>query len=265
MLIHPTVSRLRDIGLSAMADALVAMTNDPEAASLPHADWLGLLVDREATAREDRRLQRRLHGAKLRQAAVVENVDLRSSRGLDRALFKALATSDWVREHQHLAVTGPTGTGKSWLACALGHKACRDGFSVLYKRAPRLFADLAQARGEGRLARLMTTLERTDLLIPRATACAGKRRRGLHDAPRQRSPPLPTGPSHARRRDASWWSCAAVRGALPWTAGTITRPPRPALTRPTPSPTTQPSATPLPIMKPRPKSRVAYYRDHRIR
>ncbi len=165
MLIHPTVSRLRDIGLSAMADALVAMTNDPEAASLPHADWLGLLVDREATAREDRRLQRRLHGAKLRQAAVVENVDLRSSRGLDRALFKALATSDWVREHQHLAVTGPTGTGKSWLACALGHKACRDGFSVLYKRAPRLFADLAQARGEGRLARLMTTLERTDLLI----------------------------------------------------------------------------------------------------
>ncbi len=70
-----------------------------------------------------------------------------------------------MREHQHLAITGPTGTGNSWLACALGHKACRDGFSVLYKRAPRLFADLTQARGEGRLARLMTTLERTDLLI----------------------------------------------------------------------------------------------------
>ena len=165
MLIHPTVSRLRDIGLSAMADALVEMKDDPEAAGLPHADWLGLLVDREATAREDRRLQRRLHAAKLRQAAAVENVDLRSSRGLDRALFKALATIDWVREHQHLAITGPTGTGKSWLACALGHKTCRDGFSVLYKRAPRLFADLAQARGEGRLARLMTTLERTNLLI----------------------------------------------------------------------------------------------------
>lgn len=165
MLIHPTVSRLRDIGLSAMADALVEMNNNPEAASLPHADWLGLLIDREATARDDHRLQRRLQGAKLRQAAVVENVDLRSSRGLDRALFKALATSDWVREHQHLTITGPTGTGKSWIACALGHKACRDGFSVLYKRAPRLFADLAQARGEGRLARLMTTLERTSLLI----------------------------------------------------------------------------------------------------
>jgi DNA replication protein DnaC len=165
MLIHPTVERLRSIGLSAMADALIEMQDMPEAADLPHAEWLGLLIDRESTARDNRRLSRRLQSAKLRQAAIVENVDLRSSRGLDRALFKALATSDWVREHQHLAITGPTGTGKSWIACALGHKACRDGFSVLYKRAPRLFADLAQARGEGRLRRLMTMIERTDLMI----------------------------------------------------------------------------------------------------
>jgi DNA replication protein DnaC len=165
MLIHPTVERLRSIGLSAMADALIEMQSMPEAADLPHADWLGLLIDRESTARDNRRLSRRLQTAKLRQAAIVENVDLRSSRGLDRALFKALATSDWVREHQHLVITGPTGTGKSWIACALGHKACRDGFSVLYKRAPRLFADLAQARGEGRLRRFMTTIERTDLVV----------------------------------------------------------------------------------------------------
>jgi DNA replication protein DnaC len=165
MLIHPTVERLRSIGLSAMADALIEMQDMPEAADLPHAEWLGLLIDRESTARDNRRLSRRLQSAKLRQAAIVENVDLRSSRGLDRALFQALATSDWVREHQHLAITGPTGTGKSWIACALGHKACRDGFSVLYKRAPRLFADLAQARGEGRLRRLMTMIERTDLMI----------------------------------------------------------------------------------------------------
>jgi DNA replication protein DnaC len=165
MLIHPTVERLRALGLSAMADALVAMESNPDAAELPHADWLGLLIDREATARENRRLARRLQVAKLRQAASVENVDYRSPRGLDRALFQTLATGQWVREHQHLAITGPTGTGKSWLACALGHRACRDGFSVLYKRAPRLFADLAQARGEGRLARLMTTFERTQLLI----------------------------------------------------------------------------------------------------
>ncbi len=120
---------------------------------------------REATARDDRCLSRRLQAAKLRQAAVVENVDLRASRGLDRALFNALATSDWEREHQHFAITGTTGTGKSWIACALGHKACRDGFSVIYKRAPRLFADLAQARGEGRLARVMTTLERANVSI----------------------------------------------------------------------------------------------------
>jgi DNA replication protein DnaC len=136
MLIHPTVKRLRALGLSAMADALVAMESNPDAAELPHADWLGLLIDREATARENRRLARRLQVAKLRQAASVENVDYRSPRGLDRALFQTLATGQWVREHQHLAITGPTGTGKSWLACALGHRACRDGFSVLYKRAP---------------------------------------------------------------------------------------------------------------------------------
>jgi DNA replication protein DnaC len=165
MLIHPTVNRLRSLGLTAMAEAVLELHNSPEAAELPHADWLGLLIDREATSRDNRRLARRLQVAKLRQAAVVENIDYRTPRGLDRALFQALTTSQWVRDHQHVAVTGPTGTGKSWLACALGHKACRDGFSVLYKRAPRLFADLAQARGEGRLARLMTTIERTQLLI----------------------------------------------------------------------------------------------------
>jgi DNA replication protein DnaC len=165
MLIHPTAERLRGLGLAAMADALIEFADNAEAAELPHADWLGLLVDREVTSRDNRRLARRLQAAKLRQAAVVENVDYRTPRGLDRSLFQALATGRWVREHQHVAITGPTGTGKSWLACALGHKACRDGFSVLYRRAPRLFADLAQARGEGRLAKLMSGIERTQLFI----------------------------------------------------------------------------------------------------
>src|SRR4029453_4514945 len=109
MLIHPTVERLRPLGLSAMADALVAMESNPDAAELPHADWLGLLIDREATARDNRRLARRLQVAKLRQAASVENVDYRSSRGLDRALFQTLPTSRGGRGHHQLAIPGPPG------------------------------------------------------------------------------------------------------------------------------------------------------------
>ncbi len=165
MLIHPTVERLRSLGLAAMADTLIELQHNPEAAEMPHADWLGLLIDREMTFRDNRRLSRRLAAAKLRQAATIENIDYRTSRGLDRALFQTLTTSQWVREHNHLAIVGPTGTGKSWLACALGNKAYRDGFSVLYKRASRLFADLAQARGEGRHSRLIAALERINLII----------------------------------------------------------------------------------------------------
>jgi len=165
MLIHPTVERLRALGLAAMADAFTELQNAPDAAELTREDWLGLLVDREATSRENKRLARRLREARLRQSAVVEDVDFRAHRGLDRALFLKLAACEWVRDHHHLVVIGPTGIGKSWLACALGHKACREGFSVLYKRATRLFTDLAQARGEGRMPRVMTALERTRLLI----------------------------------------------------------------------------------------------------
>lgn len=165
MLVHPTVDRLRALGLAAMADGLTELQNNPEAAGMPNADWLGLLVDREVTARDNRRITRRLTSAKLRQAATIENVDYRTARGLDRSLFQNLGTCQWIRDANQLVIVGPTGTGKSWLACALGNKACRDGFSVLYKRAPRLFADLAQARGEGRLARLIAALERVNLLI----------------------------------------------------------------------------------------------------
>jgi DNA replication protein DnaC len=165
MLVHPTVERLRALGLTAMADAFVELQNAPDASALSREDWLGLLVDREATSRENKRLARRLRQARLRQSAVVEDVDFRAHRGLDRALFLKLSSCKWIREHHHLCLIGPTGIGKSWLACALGHKACRESFSVLYKRASRLFTDLAQARGEGRLLRLLTTLERTRLLI----------------------------------------------------------------------------------------------------
>jgi DNA replication protein DnaC len=165
MLIHPMVERLRSLGLTAMADAFTEMQSQAAADELSREDWLGLLIDREVTARDNKRLARRLSLARLRQNAVIEDADLRTPRGLDRGLFQTLATCGWIRDSQHLLIGGPTGVGKSWLACALGHKACREGFSVLYRRAPRLFADLATARGEGRLTRLMANLERTRLLI----------------------------------------------------------------------------------------------------
>ncbi|MET4323260.1 DNA replication protein DnaC [Bradyrhizobium sp. JR4.1] len=122
MLIHPTVDRLRVLGLTAMADTLVELQNNPEATGMPHADWLGLLVDREVTARDNRRLTRRLTSAKLRQAATIENVDYRTARGLDRSLCQNLATCQWIRDSNHLVIVGPTGTGKSWLACALAQQ-----------------------------------------------------------------------------------------------------------------------------------------------
>jgi DNA replication protein DnaC len=165
MLIHPLVDRLRGLGLTAMADAFIEMKNTSAADDISREDWLGLLLDREATSRENKRLDRRLRHARLRQSAVIEDTDFRAPRGLDRALFQKLAGCGWIRDSQHLVIGGPTGVGKSWLACALGHKACREGYSVLYRRAPRLFAELATARGEGRAARLMATLERTRLLI----------------------------------------------------------------------------------------------------
>ena len=165
MLHHPTLDQLHQLGLIGMAKAFAEIQAAGEADSLTHAEWLALLLDREATWRYDKKLIRRLRYARLRHQAAVEDVDYRSPRGLDRALFHKLATGQWIEAHDNLVITGPTGVGKSWLASALGHKACRDDRSVLYQRVPKLFGDLAIARGDGRYGRLLRALGGVQLLI----------------------------------------------------------------------------------------------------
>src|SRR5271170_6749822 len=165
MLTHPTHDRLVALGLTGMAKALEEQRNQPDMAALGFEERLALMVDREAIERENKRLVSRLKFASLRQSAVVEDVDMKAQRGLDKALFVKPVAGDWIARHQSLLICGPTGTGKSWIACALGHKACRDNRSVLYHRMPRLFEALALARGDGRHARLLKSLARVELLI----------------------------------------------------------------------------------------------------
>ena len=165
MLTHPTLDQMHQLGLAGMARAFTELEANPQSADLAHAEWLALLLDREATERYDRRLRARLRYARLRHQAAVEDVDYRAARGLDRPLFQALIAGRWIDEAQNLVIEGPAGVGKSWLACALGHKACRDNRSVLYQRVPKLFADLALARGDGRHARIMRSLTGAQLLI----------------------------------------------------------------------------------------------------
>jgi DNA replication protein DnaC len=165
LLTHPTIEQLHQLGLKGMARAFAELDANPTSAELAHAEWLALLLDREATERDERRLRARLRFARLRHQAVVEDVDYRVARGLDRALFQALIAGRWIEEAQNLIIEGPAGVGKSWLACALGQKACRDNRSVLYQRIPRMFSDLALARGDGRYPRLIRALGGVKLLI----------------------------------------------------------------------------------------------------
>ena len=165
MLKHPTLDQLHALGLYGMAKAFVELSQSDEAKEFDRNDWLALLLDREASLRRDKRLTARLRAAKLRQQASVEDVDYRAARGLDRALFQTLAEGKWIDDHDNLAFVGPSGTGKSWLACAIGQKACRDNRSVVYHRWPKLCEDLALARGDGRHPRLLRSLGRADLLI----------------------------------------------------------------------------------------------------
>jgi DNA replication protein DnaC len=165
LLTHPTLDQLRALGLDGMLKACGEIEAASENAALTHLEWLGLLLDHEISHRRDKRLIARLRYARQRHQACIEDVDYRASRGLDRILFLKLAQGSFVDEHDNVVICGPTGVGKSWLACALGHQACRHNRSVLYQRIPKLFTDLALARGDGRYARLMRALGGVQLLI----------------------------------------------------------------------------------------------------
>jgi DNA replication protein DnaC len=165
MLIHPTREKLQALKLTGMLKALDEQNSHPEMQALSFEERLGLLVDREILDRDNRRLKTRLRAARLRQTATLEDVDYRHPRGLDRGWLAALGTCRWVREHLNILLCGPTGVGKTWLACALAHQACREGYRTLYHRLPRLLQDLTLARADGRYGKLLRELAKTDVLV----------------------------------------------------------------------------------------------------
>ena len=166
MLTHPTLDQLRGLKLDGMADAFLELEQQDVARDLTHAEWLALLLDREIANRTTKRTQIRLRAARLRYSqASVEDVNYRAQRQLDKALFQQLATCRWIAEKRNLLIGGKCGLGKTWLACALAQRACREGYRAYYARMPRLFAQLELAHGDGSFARLFRMLTKVDLLM----------------------------------------------------------------------------------------------------
>ena len=165
MLTHPILEKLVSLRLGAMARTLQEQMKMPEAGALTFEERLGLMVDREVCERESRRLQTRLRKAKLRENACLEDVDYRSPRGLSRSLMKSLASCAWIANHHNVLITGPTGVGKTWIACALAHRACMEGYSVLYKRLPAFLRELSAAKNDGSFGRFIAACAKTDLLV----------------------------------------------------------------------------------------------------
>ena len=162
MLTHPTVEKLHELRCPAMAKALVEQLASTEVQNLSFEERLGLLVDREVTERYSRQLTNRLRRAKLRHAACIEDVDFRQPRGLDKDLVLSLTDGRWIREHLNCLITGPAGVGKTWLACALAHSACRNGHSA---SCQRLLTERAIARADGRYPKLLASIAKTEVLI----------------------------------------------------------------------------------------------------
>ncbi len=165
MLKHPTVDKLHALKFTGMATALAEQMNMVEIDELSFEERLGLLVDREITERENRQLNNRLKRAKLKHNVAIEDIDYRYPRGLDKSLIHALTLCRWTHEHLNILITGPTGVGKTWLACAFAHKACREGYSALYMRLTRLLRELMMAKGDGRYPKLLASLAKVDVLI----------------------------------------------------------------------------------------------------
>jgi len=165
MLTSPTLEKLKEMRLLGMAGALADQLQTPEVASLGFEERLGLMIDREQTERDNRRLKTRLTKARLRQQASMEDIDYSGSRGLDKGQLLDLGSCRWITEHNNLLLTGPTGAGKTYIACALAQKACRQGLTALYLRLPRLFGDLTIAKGDGRYGKLLVRYSRVDVMV----------------------------------------------------------------------------------------------------
>lgn len=165
MINHPLLDKLNALKCEGMITALQEQAQCEDIDSIPFNERLLLLLDREITVRNQKRLQLRLKKAKLKQTACVEQIDFKVSRDLDKALILSLSACQWVREHQNIVFVGATGTGKTYLACALAHKACLEGFSAMYLRLPRLLQELLIAKGDGRYIRLIQQLAKLDVLI----------------------------------------------------------------------------------------------------
>jgi DNA replication protein DnaC len=166
MLVHATVDKMTAMHLTAMADAFQRQLASPQFADVNFEERVGMLIDHEWTAREQRKLQRRLRVANLRHQASLEDLDWQAPRrGLDKALVGSLATCTWIQQHHNLVIVGPTGIGKSWLAAAFAERACRSGYTAYCVRVPRLFHELAIARGDGSYTRLLVKLAKTAVLV----------------------------------------------------------------------------------------------------
>ena len=165
MLNQPTIEKLHSMKLFGMAEAFRMQLETATDNQLSFEERFALLIDQQWLWKENRALTRRLRSARLKERGVIEDVDYKHPRGLDRKLMRSLGSSEWVNQHQNILLLGPTGIGKSWLACALAQKACRDGFTVLHKRTPELFRELAVAHVDGSFGRLLLKFSKVDVLV----------------------------------------------------------------------------------------------------